>query len=151
MFITSIILSCLYFSNLFTFLLCYNTENDYIHATSTRSIISSIPFARQQYHSHRHGGLYYPNIQCSHWWGCSLGFNFVWEFKHMMFTLYVNIFSLTAFLLQIKITLKGHHKRITGLAFSDVLNVLVSSGADSQVSLEAPIISLACCLPLLWN
>ncbi|KAK1356276.1 hypothetical protein POM88_049532 [Heracleum sosnowskyi] len=33
---------------------------------------------------------------------------------------------------EVKIKLKGHHKRITGLAFSDVLNVLVSSGADSQ-------------------
>ncbi|KAK3436809.1 hypothetical protein EUGRSUZ_C01404 [Eucalyptus grandis] len=29
--------------------------------------------------------------------------------------------------------LKGHQKRITGLAFSNVLNVLVSSGADSQL------------------
>jgi hypothetical protein len=29
--------------------------------------------------------------------------------------------------------LEGHNKRITGLAFSDVLNVLVSAGADSQV------------------
>nr|GEZ53542.1 hypothetical protein [Tanacetum cinerariifolium] len=29
--------------------------------------------------------------------------------------------------------LKGHNKRITDLAFSDVLNVLVSSGADSQL------------------
>ncbi|KAK1389417.1 WUS-interacting protein 2 [Heracleum sosnowskyi] len=34
---------------------------------------------------------------------------------------------------EVKIKLKGHHKRITGLAFSDVLNVLVSSGADSQL------------------
>ncbi|XP_017258948.1 topless-related protein 4 isoform X1 [Daucus carota subsp. sativus] len=34
---------------------------------------------------------------------------------------------------EVKTTLKGHHKRITGLAFSDVLNVLVSSGADSQL------------------
>ncbi|KAL8094642.1 hypothetical protein AgCh_036252 [Apium graveolens] len=34
---------------------------------------------------------------------------------------------------EVKITLKGHHKRITGLAFSNVLNVLVSSGADSQL------------------
>lgn len=30
--------------------------------------------------------------------------------------------------------LKGHSKKITGLAFSQVLNVLVSSGADDQVS-----------------
>nr|GEW14288.1 topless-related protein 4-like isoform X1 [Tanacetum cinerariifolium] len=29
--------------------------------------------------------------------------------------------------------LKGHNKRIAGLAFSDVLNVLVSSGIDSQL------------------
>ncbi|KAL8209389.1 hypothetical protein R6Q57_006121 [Mikania cordata] len=34
---------------------------------------------------------------------------------------------------EIKTKLKGHHKRITGLAFSNVLNVLVSSGADSQL------------------
>jgi len=29
--------------------------------------------------------------------------------------------------------LKGHHKYISGLAFSAQLNVLVSSGADAQV------------------
>ena len=34
---------------------------------------------------------------------------------------------------KVKTKLKGHQKRITGLAFSHVLNVLVSSGADSQV------------------
>ena len=34
---------------------------------------------------------------------------------------------------QVKTKLKGHQKRITGLAFSHTLNVLVSSGADSQV------------------
>lgn len=34
---------------------------------------------------------------------------------------------------QVKTKLKGHQKRITGLAFSHNLNVLVSSGADSQV------------------
>ncbi|XP_056176451.1 topless-related protein 4-like isoform X1 [Syzygium oleosum] len=28
---------------------------------------------------------------------------------------------------------KGHQKRVTGLAFSDILNVLVSSGADAQL------------------
>ncbi|CAL5339434.1 unnamed protein product [Camellia sinensis] len=33
----------------------------------------------------------------------------------------------------VKTKLKGHQKRITGLAFSNVLNVLVSSGADSQL------------------
>lgn len=37
--------------------------------------------------------------------------------------------------LQVKSKLKGHQKRITGLAFSTNLNILVSSGADSQVSL----------------
>lgn len=36
-------------------------------------------------------------------------------------------------LVQVKSKLKGHSKRITGLAFSHVLNVLVSSGADAQV------------------
>ncbi|XP_057828956.1 protein TPR3 isoform X1 [Cryptomeria japonica] len=34
---------------------------------------------------------------------------------------------------EVKIKLKGHQKRITGLAFSQVLNVLVSSGADAQI------------------
>ncbi|KAI3495960.1 hypothetical protein L1887_38308 [Cichorium endivia] len=34
---------------------------------------------------------------------------------------------------EVKTKLKGHHKRITGLAFSNLLNVLVSSGADSQL------------------
>ncbi|XVF86383.1 hypothetical protein PTKIN_Ptkin18bG0035300 [Pterospermum kingtungense] len=34
---------------------------------------------------------------------------------------------------EVKSKLKGHSKRITGLAFSHVLNVLVSSGADSQL------------------
>jgi len=36
---------------------------------------------------------------------------------------------------QVKSKLKGHQKRITGLAFSTNLNILVSSGADAQVSL----------------
>lgn len=36
-------------------------------------------------------------------------------------------------LMQVKSKLKGHSKRITGLAFSHLLNVLVSSGADAQV------------------
>ncbi|KAF8389129.1 hypothetical protein HHK36_025815 [Tetracentron sinense] len=34
---------------------------------------------------------------------------------------------------EVKSKLKGHQKRITGLAFSHVLNVLVSSGADAQL------------------
>lgn len=34
---------------------------------------------------------------------------------------------------EVKSKLKGHQKRITGLAFSNSLNVLVSSGADAQV------------------
>ncbi|KAL6497091.1 hypothetical protein OROGR_029020 [Orobanche gracilis] len=34
---------------------------------------------------------------------------------------------------EVKSMLKGHSKRITGLAFSHVLNVLVSSGADAQL------------------
>ncbi|KAL2463066.1 Topless-related protein 4 [Forsythia ovata] len=36
---------------------------------------------------------------------------------------------------EVKIKLKGHQKRVTGLAFSNVLNVLVSSGADAQLCL----------------
>ncbi|KAG1363245.1 protein TPR3 [Cocos nucifera] len=34
---------------------------------------------------------------------------------------------------EVKSKLKGHSKKITGLAFSNVLNVLVSSGADAQI------------------
>ncbi|KAG5555911.1 hypothetical protein RHGRI_006534 [Rhododendron griersonianum] len=34
---------------------------------------------------------------------------------------------------KVKLELKGHEKRITGLAFSTNLNILVSSGADGQV------------------
>ncbi|KAJ0586758.1 putative transcription factor WD40-like family [Helianthus annuus] len=34
---------------------------------------------------------------------------------------------------EVKSKLKGHSERITGLAFSHALNVLVSSGADSQI------------------
>ena len=41
--------------------------------------------------------------------------------------------NLVCLLLQVKSKLKGHSKRITGLAFSNVLNVLVSSGADAHV------------------
>lgn len=37
---------------------------------------------------------------------------------------------------QVKSKLKGHQKRITGLAFSNSLNVLVSSGADFQVHIR---------------
>lgn len=45
-----------------------------------------------------------------------------------------NIFIVyTEFFVQVKSKLKGHTKRITGLAFSHALNVLVSSGADAQV------------------
>ncbi|KAH0734816.1 hypothetical protein KY285_010523 [Solanum tuberosum] len=33
----------------------------------------------------------------------------------------------------VKTKLKGHHKRITGLAFSNSLNVLISAGADYQL------------------
>ena len=36
-------------------------------------------------------------------------------------------------LMQVKRKLRGHSKRITGLAFSNALHVLVSSGADAQV------------------
>ncbi|CAN1786868.1 Topless-related protein 4 [Linum perenne] len=34
---------------------------------------------------------------------------------------------------EVKTKLSGHQKRITGLAFSNTLNILVSSGADSQL------------------
>ncbi|KAM1407657.1 hypothetical protein ACFX2F_002206 [Malus domestica] len=34
---------------------------------------------------------------------------------------------------EVKTKLKGHQNRITGLAFSQILNVLVSSGADTQL------------------
>uniref|UniRef100_M1CYX3 WD-repeat protein n=2 Tax=Solanum tuberosum TaxID=4113 RepID=M1CYX3_SOLTU len=35
---------------------------------------------------------------------------------------------------EVKTKLKGHHKRITGLAFSNSLNVLISAGEDYQVN-----------------
>ncbi|KAB1204654.1 Topless-related protein 1 [Morella rubra] len=34
---------------------------------------------------------------------------------------------------EVKTNLKGHSRKITGLAFSNMLNVLVSSGADAQI------------------
>ncbi|KAL8521433.1 hypothetical protein ACS0TY_011815 [Phlomoides rotata] len=34
---------------------------------------------------------------------------------------------------EVKTKLKGHQKRISGLAFSQSLNILVSSGADAQL------------------
>ncbi|KAJ4707841.1 Protein TOPLESS [Melia azedarach] len=34
---------------------------------------------------------------------------------------------------EVKDKLKGHSKRITGLAFSTVMNILISSGADAQI------------------
>ena len=37
--------------------------------------------------------------------------------------------------MQVENKLKGHFGKITGLAFSEVLNVLVSSGADAQASI----------------
>ncbi|XP_017978816.1 PREDICTED: topless-related protein 1 isoform X2 [Theobroma cacao] len=43
----------------------------------------------------------------------------------------ISLFNLLTFTVIAK--LRGHSKRITGLAFSHVLNVLVSSGADSQL------------------
>lgn len=39
-----------------------------------------------------------------------------------------------AIILQVKATLVGHTERVTGLAFSQTLNVLISSGPDVQVS-----------------
>ncbi|KAK6795582.1 hypothetical protein RDI58_009036 [Solanum bulbocastanum] len=51
----------------------------------------------------------------------------------------MSLFNMMAFKIynvrldEVKSKLKGHSKRITGLAFSHVLNVLVSSGADSQL------------------
>ncbi|KAJ0964384.1 hypothetical protein J5N97_029506 [Dioscorea zingiberensis] len=36
---------------------------------------------------------------------------------------------------EVKTKLKGHQKKITGLAFSQIMNVLVSSGADAQLCL----------------
>ncbi|XP_017699381.1 protein TOPLESS-like isoform X2 [Phoenix dactylifera] len=38
---------------------------------------------------------------------------------------------------EVKSNLRGHQKRITGLAFSNMLNILVSSGADAQLCIWA--------------
>ncbi|GJN08436.1 hypothetical protein PR202_ga26352 [Eleusine coracana subsp. coracana] len=43
----------------------------------------------------------------------------------------ISLFNMMTF--KVKSKLRGHSKRITGLAFSNVLNVLVSSGADAQI------------------
>ena len=51
---------------------------------------------------------------------------------------------------QVKSKLKGHQKRITGLAFSTSLNILVSSGADAQVS-DFVFLSIVFLLSLLRN
>lgn len=48
------------------------------------------------------------------------------------FSLWCQVFEI--FLMQVKTKLNGHQKRITGLAFSQAMNVLISSGADAQVS-----------------
>lgn len=50
--------------------------------------------------------------------------------------------------MQVKSKLKGHSKRITGLAFSHLLNVLVSSGADAQVICLCNVVSSVDCLLL---
>lgn len=56
--------------------------------------------------------------------------------------LWIISFSPLNFVFQVKTRLKGHQKRITGLAFSTNLGVLVSSGADAQVTI------ISClCLP----
>ncbi|KAG0463244.1 hypothetical protein HPP92_021720 [Vanilla planifolia] len=43
----------------------------------------------------------------------------------------ISLFNMMTF--KVKSKLRGHSKRITGLAFSHPLNILVSSGADSQI------------------
>lgn len=45
-------------------------------------------------------------------------------------------------IVKVKIKLKGHQKRITGLAFSNSLNVLISAGADSQVNFVGIVVLL---------
>ncbi|KAF7029142.1 hypothetical protein CFC21_040960 [Triticum aestivum] len=47
----------------------------------------------------------------------------------------VSLFNMMTF--KVKIRLKGHQKRITGLAFSNSLHILVSSGADAQLCVWA--------------
>ena len=49
-----------------------------------------------------------------------------------------NLGNLLPTFMQIESKLKGHFGKITGLAFSEVLNVLVSSGADAQASIFFP-------------
>lgn len=53
----------------------------------------------------------------------------------LLFLMSHTIFSPFGRMFQVKSKLKGHQKRITGLAFSTNLNILVSSGADAHVSL----------------
>ncbi|KAF9619560.1 hypothetical protein IFM89_007387 [Coptis chinensis] len=46
------------------------------------------------------------------------------------------VYFICWYLTEVKSKLKGHQKRVTSLAFSNVLNVLVSSGADAHVALH---------------
>lgn len=57
----------------------------------------------------------------------------IWSFSCSTLTVWDGCYLVVIFFIQVKSKLKGHSKRITGLAFSHVLNVLVSSGADAQV------------------
>lgn len=54
--------------------------------------------------------------------------------SHLSGHLNIEIYLKLEDCLQVKTKLKGHQNRITGLAFSQTLNALVSSGADAQVN-----------------
>lgn len=53
----------------------------------------------------------------------------------MLFLKETQVSLLFPLFMQVISKLKGHSKRVSGLAFSNALNVLVSSGADGQVSI----------------
>lgn len=68
------------------------------------------------------------------------------NFKFLLLSLLFAYLCLIMFLqFQVKTKLKGHQKKITGLAFSQSLNVLVSSGADAQVCRMNNIDALGLC------
>lgn len=46
---------------------------------------------------------------------------------------FLGVFALPPSFMQVKSKLEGHHKRVSGLAFSNALDIMVSSGADGQV------------------
>lgn len=110
-------------------LLLASADNDNVYATTTCCNFSCLPPSRQQYYCYWNGWFHNSDIQCAGRWGM------IYTVCGCLSALLIlgSVYLILFFLMQVKSKLKGHSKRITGLAFSHVLNVLVSSGADAQV------------------